>query len=129
MKCFGSATTFASVICIYGYSLTIFVPVVVACSVPVDLMQWLLIAYAVFHSTSLILVNYWKELSKYMERKRYFLMAIIIICQAGLFLVLKLYFFEELNKQQADLKNIITNGTNSTTNTTTNSSTNSTLLF
>jgi hypothetical protein len=129
MKCFGSATTFASVICIYGYSLTIFIPVVIACSVPIDLMQWFLIAYAVFHSTSLVLVNYWKELSKYMERKRYFLMAIIIICQAGLFLVLKLYFFEELNKQQEDLKNIIANVTHTNTTTKNITSTNSTLLF
>jgi hypothetical protein len=124
MKCFGSSTGFISVICTYGYSFTIFIPVVIACSVPYELSQWILIAYGVFSSTSFILVNYWKELSKYMEKKRYLILGIILILQAGLLLVLKLYFFEKLNIQTGGL---ITPGSNSTT--TNSTSTNSTLLF
>ena len=84
-------------------------------------MQWIVIAYAVFSSTSLIIVNYWKDLSKYMEKKRYLLVGIILVFQVGLFLLLKLYFFESLNKET----NII-NGNNTNNNST---GTNSTLLF
>jgi ABC-type transport system involved in multi-copper enzyme maturation permease subunit len=108
--------------------------VVIACSIPYDLTQWILIAYAVFSSTSFILVNYWKELSKYMEKKRYLILAIILIFQAGLFLVLKLYFFEKFNAQTGTLNNSTstnTTSTNTTEITPTNNGTasNSTLLI
>ncbi len=98
MKCFGSSTSYVSVICTYGYSFTIFLPISIACSFPVEIMQWILIGYAVFSSTSFILVNYWKELSKYMTNKRYIIMAIVITCQAGLFIMLKFYFFKKLSE-------------------------------
>jgi hypothetical protein len=117
MKCFGSATSFVSVLCTYGYSLTVFLPIVVVCSIPIDLMQWILIAYAVFSSTSLILVNYWKELSKYMEKKRYIILAFILACQIGLFLVLKLYFFDRFTKEMGINLNNTGNGNNNTTTT------------
>src|SRR5690349_6010538 len=127
MKCFGSSTSFVSVICTYGYSFTIFLPIVIVCSIPMDLMQWILIAYAVFSSTSFILVNYWKELSKYLEKRRYIILAIVIAFQAGLFLMLKMYFFEKMNKEN---KNLIIPDTNNTTTTTTDiSSSNTTLLL
>lgn len=99
MKCFGSSTGFVSVLCTYGYSFTVFLPIVVVCSIPIDLMQWILIAYAVFSSTSFILVNYWKELSKYMEKRRYIVLVFILGCQIGLFLVLKLYFFQRFTQE------------------------------
>ncbi len=124
MKIFGSSTGFISVICTYGYSFTIFIPVVIVCSIPLDLVQWVLIAYAVFSSTSLLLVNYWKELSKYMEKKRYFIMALILVFQAGLFLTLKLYFFEKLNIQQKNIPS--DNGSPSNSSST---ATNTTLLL
>lgn len=114
MKCFGSSTSFVSVICIYGYSYSIFLPVVIACSFPIDIMQWVLIAYGVFSSTSLILVNYWKELSKYIDKKRYILLGIIILCQAGLFFTLKLYFFEKYNEVQKDTTVVPVTPTNNT---------------
>jgi len=129
MKCFGSSTGFVSVVCTYGYSYTIFLPVVIACSFPIELMQWILIAYAVFSSTSFILVNYWKELSKYMEKKRYIILALVIACQVGLFLVLKFYFFKKL----VETTNIFNGGNSNTTITdSTNKNTtaiNSTLLL
>lgn len=98
MKCFGSATSFVSVLCTYGYSYTIFLPIVIVCSIPIDLMQWVLIAYAVFSSTSFIVVNYWIELSKYMQKRRIIVIAFILVCQVGLFLVLKLYFFQKFTE-------------------------------
>jgi hypothetical protein len=117
------------VICIYGYSFSIFIPVVIVCSIPFELTQWILIAYAVFSSTSLLLVNYWKELSKYMENKRYFIMGIVIVFQAGLFLTLKLYFFEKLNIQQNSSTGGNTNSTSTNTTVIPNSTANSTLLL
>jgi hypothetical protein len=87
-------------------------------------MQWILIAYAVFSSTSFILVNYWKELSKYMEKRRYIVLAFIMVCQVGLFLVLKLYFFQRFTEEMGIE---INNNSSGQINNQTNS--NSTLLF
>lgn len=98
-------------------------------------MQWVLIAYAVFSSTSLILVNYWKELAKYMEKKRYLILGIVIAFQIGLFLVLKLYFFEKYNDQNKNMLNGGDSAQNTTTvnttvvNQTTGNSTDATLLL
>jgi hypothetical protein len=127
MKCFGSESTFISVLCTYGYSFTIFIPIVIACAAPFDLAQWILLAYAVFSATSFILVNYWKELSKYMQKKRYFLIILVLACQVGLFFLLKMYFFERFTQE---ISGKTTNATDNTTpsNTTANS-TNSTLMY
>jgi hypothetical protein len=67
-------------------------------------VQWVLLGYGIFHSTSLLLVNYWKELSKYIEKRKYILLAFVIVCQIGLYLLLKLYFFEKFN-QDANIFN------------------------
>ena len=63
--------------------------------------------YAAGSSTSFILVNYWKEMGKYIDKKRYILIRFIVGCQLGLFLVLKLYFFETFTEE-------LTNSTGST---------------
>lgn len=115
--------------CTYGYSFTIFIPIVIACAAPINIMQWVLLAYGIFSATSFIIVNYWKELSKYMEKKRYILLVIILICQGGLFLLLKLYFFEQFTKEVFNLN--IQNGTlaNITGLSNTNSTNSTILLF
>ena len=40
MKCFGSETGFVPVLCIYGYSFTIFIPIVIACTVPINVILY-----------------------------------------------------------------------------------------
>lgn len=60
---------------------------------------------------SLLLVNYWKELSKYIDKKRYIILTFVIICQVGLFFVLKLYFFEKFNSTVYSTNSTILNST------------------
>ena len=82
----------------------------------------MLIGYAVFSSTGLLLVNFWKELAKYMEKRRYIILAVILIFQVGLFLGLKLYFFEKMKENinpntpvsNNTVNHNLTNATNST---------------
>lgn len=99
MKMFGSQSSYASTVCIYGYSYTIYIPVILACAIGINIAQWILLIYAACSSTSFILVNYWKEMSKYIDRKRYILIVIIILCQIGLFFCFKLYFFKKFEKE------------------------------
>ena len=56
-KLFGAKINVASVICVYGYSYTIFLPIIIVCSLPNQLLQWILLAYAIFSSTSLIIMS------------------------------------------------------------------------
>lgn len=53
--------------------------------------------YAVFSSTSILLVAYWKEMGKYIKWQKYIVLGIVLICQVGLFLALKFYFFAHFN--------------------------------
>lgn len=99
MRCFGSETTIVHIICTYGYSFSIFIPVVILCVIPFELVQWLLLGYAAFSSTSILCVNYWKELGQFVENRRYILIVIVLICQIGLFLLFKLYFFQKFTEE------------------------------
>lgn len=113
MKCFGSQTSYVQILCAYGYSMSIFIPIIIACSLPIGVsltklinlirlfkwIQWLLIGYAIFSSTALLLVSFWKDMSKYLDAKKYIVLAILIAFQVGLFLMLKLYFFTYFESQ------------------------------
>ena len=66
MKAFGSSDIqFSNVICTYGYSYSIFIPCVILCCIDWQPLQWILLGYAAFSSTSLMIVNYYKEVNKY----------------------------------------------------------------
>lgn len=125
MKCFGSSTSFLSVVCTYGYSFAIYIPVVIPCSLNIGDIKWILLGYACFSSTSLLLVNYWKELSKYMENRRYIILAFVIVCNVGLLFFIKLYFFVQF-ENTIKLEDLLPKNSTVPTN---SSIKNSTLLF
>ena len=39
MKCFGSQTNYIQILCAYGYSMSIFIPVIIACSLPIGVRK------------------------------------------------------------------------------------------
>ena len=123
-KIFGGKLNIAPIICIYGYSYTIFLPITIVCSIPHELLQWILLAYAIFSSTSLIIMSISRSISSVQKGKKIAVIVIICIFQIIIFFVLKLYFFKHLNKELLKDENL-DNLTNTTlTNTT---STNTTL--
>ena len=99
MRCFGAKNSYITALCIYGYSYSIFVPVIIICSIGYVATQWIVLSYGVFQSTSFIIVNYWKELGKYVDKLRLIIILLIIICQMGLFFTLKLYFFQQFEEE------------------------------
>lgn len=101
-KLFGAKINVASVICVYGYSYTIFLPIIIVCSLPNQLLQWILLAYAIFSSTSLIIMSIAKSFDSVGTGKKFGVIIIICIFQLVIFLVLKLYFFKHLNKELLD---------------------------
>ena len=98
-KLFGSKLNVAPVICIYGYSYTVFLPITIICSIPSQLLQWLLLVYALISSSSLVIMSIGKSLSEITKGKKIAIIIIIIIFQFILFGVLKFYFFKKINKE------------------------------
>ena len=99
MYLFGSVTSFVLVLNIYAYSFSIYGPILILC-IPLERLQWLLIFYAVLSSTCFLLLNFWKELSKYVDNRKYFILGVIGIFQLSLFFVFKIKFFPHIKKMK-----------------------------
>ena len=98
-KIFGGKINIAPVICVYGYSYTIFLPITIICSIPSQLLQWIFLGYAILSSSSLIIMSISKSISEIPKGKKIAIIIIIIIFQLIIFGVLKFYFFKHLNKE------------------------------
>ena len=98
MYIFGSETAFVLVLNIYGYSFSIYGPIFILC-IPLEQLQWLLLFYAVLSSTCFLLLNFWKELNKYVDNRKYFVLGVICIFQVSLYFVIKLKFFADISKK------------------------------
>ena len=123
MKIFGTSLTFASVICTYGYSFSIFLPISIICVIQWDILQWISLIYAIFSSTSLLVVNYYKQMGDYSKNKKFSIIIIVLIFQFGLLLFFKLYFFQRFSQEVMSENNeninngtILYNNTNEMTN-------------
>ena len=97
MQLFGSETSFVLVICIYAYSFSVYAPIFILC-IPFEELQWILLFYGVLSSTCFLLLNFWKELSKYVDNKKYFILVVIGIFQVSLLFVFKLEFFAHIKE-------------------------------
>ncbi len=114
MKLFGTSSGFVPVICTYGYSYSIFLPVVIICAAPWEPLQWILLGYAIFSSTSLIAVNYYKIISTFGKAKKIGVIILVLIIQICIFLILKLYFFRKFTQEIHGNDEPINNRTNTT---------------
>ena len=45
MKCFGAHNSYIITLCIYGYSYSVFIPVILLCSSGYVVMQWIVLSY------------------------------------------------------------------------------------
>ena len=96
LKFIGDSISYFYVLCIYGYSFSAFIPVMILCSCGINIIQWILICYAIANSTYFVIGNLWKEIQRQEQKKKYTLIGIIVGVQFILLLILKLYFFENI---------------------------------
>ena len=99
MKVFGITLGFVHVICTYGYSFSIFLPMSILCVIQINAVQWVALIYAVFSSTSLLVVNYYKLMGDFSKNKKFIIIFIVLLAQIGLLLFFKLYFFKKFAKE------------------------------
>jgi len=88
------------IVCIYGYSLFVFIPIAVLCIIPIDWLRWVLIEVATFDSIVFLVMNFFPPLIKnnLAESKKVLggliIIAIVSLLHFGLGLTFKLYFFD-----------------------------------
>jgi hypothetical protein len=86
------------ILCIYGYSFTIYAPIMIII-IPFEKIQGFLLFLAVLSSTIFIIVNFLAEMNKYEDNKKYLVIGVIVLFQISLFLILKFNFFKKLKKR------------------------------
>ncbi len=60
LRLFGSDQVgYVQVVCLYGYSMSVFLPVTVLCILPFQTSQWLLLVYGLINSCAFLIFNLW----------------------------------------------------------------------
>ena len=93
MKIFKLDMKYISLVCLYGYSLCCFIPVLFLCSTGFSWLQWILLIYGIGNSTGFILINLWNKIKGLEDKSKYIFLSILGGGQIILFLILKFYFF------------------------------------
>ena len=57
LRFFKSNVTTFQVICLYGYSLSVFLPILILCVIPVSFVQWILMIYGILNSSFFLILN------------------------------------------------------------------------
>lgn len=94
----GVEYTFLELLCIYGYSLTIFIPVSVLWIIPVNWLQWTTTCIASIISGSVLVVTFWPRVNS--EHKRFNALSMLIVLLAHLLMAvcIMLVFFHVSDK-------------------------------
>ena len=95
---------YVSLICLYGYSLTCFIPVLILCASGFAWIQWILLLYGIANSSAFFAINLWNFIVSLEERKKYIFLGIFGAGQFILFLILKFYFFGSFSKNVVETK-------------------------
>ncbi|XP_073691448.1 protein YIPF2 [Garra rufa] len=93
-----SGYTFLETVCVYGYSLFIYIPASILWTIPVYWLEWLLIAIAMVISGSVLVMTFWPAVRDDTKLTAFATMAVIVSLHALLAVGFKLYFFHTPTK-------------------------------
>jgi hypothetical protein len=94
LRWFKSSIQLVNVWCIYGYAMTIFIPVSFACIVPNEYVRWILVGIATLLSGLFLLGNFKATIYAAAPARASMLLLIMAAVHGGMGLALKLYFFQ-----------------------------------
>uniref|UniRef100_W5MG09 Protein YIPF n=1 Tax=Lepisosteus oculatus TaxID=7918 RepID=W5MG09_LEPOC len=86
--------SFLETVCVYGYSLSIYIPTSVLWIIPVQWLQWLLILVAVAISGSVLVLTFWPVVRDDTKVTAVATVIAIVLLHALLAIGCKLYFFQ-----------------------------------
>ena len=80
-------------ICIYGYSYTILIPILLVCIIPLKLISTLALLYFLIHSCTFLFYNMYLVIQQKAQKSKYVVLGLLGGIQLLLFFFLKFYFF------------------------------------
>ncbi|XP_028842634.1 protein YIPF2 [Denticeps clupeoides] len=86
--------SFLETVCVYGYSLFIYIPTSVLWIIPFEWLRWLLIVVAMVISGSVLVITFWPVVCDDTKAAAFTTVAIIMLLHALLAIGCKLYFFQ-----------------------------------
>ena len=91
--------SFLEIVCVYGYSLAIFIPISILWIAPYDWIRWVLVIIGVFASGSVLAMTFWRAVED--DNRKYGITTIAVIVTLHFMLALgfKLYFFTTIRIQ------------------------------
>ncbi|KAG6426043.1 hypothetical protein SASPL_110257 [Salvia splendens] len=92
LKYFSAPSGFVHLLCLYGYSLFVFIPAMCLSVIPQEIVRWVVAGVAGFMSASFVALNLRNHIKSAGERW-FLIVAGIFLLQLALALVLKLYLF------------------------------------
>jgi hypothetical protein len=95
--------TFLELLCIYGYSLTIFIPVSILWMIPITWLQWLLTIIASLISGSVLIVTFWPTVNSDQKRWNALSMVVVLLAHILMAICIMLVFFH-ISDNNIDLK-------------------------
>ncbi|XP_060546234.1 protein YIPF2 isoform X3 [Pantherophis guttatus] len=87
--------SFLEMVCIYGYSLFVYIPTAVLWLIPIPWLQWLLIILAIGLSGSVLILTFWPVIRSDSKPASCAVMAIVVSLHILLAIGCKLYFFQK----------------------------------
>jgi len=111
--------TFLELLCIYGYSLTIFIPISILWIIPINWLQWTLTIIASLISGSVLIVTFWPTVNS--DHKRFSALSMLVVLLAHLLMAIciMLVFFHISDKNinpSEEATTVLTTIMQSTTN-------------
>ncbi|KAK3278461.1 hypothetical protein CYMTET_13601 [Cymbomonas tetramitiformis] len=85
---------FSALLCLYGYSLFVFIPISMLCIIPSETARWIIVATGAFESAIFLVLNLRSRLKDQDQAKVLPVLLSVAICHVGLALTLKLHFFK-----------------------------------
>jgi len=83
----------SNIICIYGYSLFIFIPASLLFIIPSDVFDWIVLSVATLLSGCVIIISMWPAFEQESKKFTIVLMFFLFALHAATMVLLKLYFF------------------------------------
>jgi hypothetical protein len=93
LRWFRSEIKLVNVWCIYGYAMTIYIPMAFLCILPIGWVRWLVIMVATAISGLFIVANLKQSIYEAAPARAMVLLGVMLACHVGLGLALRLYFF------------------------------------
>jgi hypothetical protein len=90
--------TFIELLCIYGYSLTIFIPISILWIIPIHWLQWTLTIAASVVSGSVLVVTFWPTINSDHGRFSALSMVVVFLAHLIMAICIMLVFFHISDK-------------------------------